>query len=247
MSQQPSLPKLAPHDGLLEIYLLGVLDFDAALFLQERMVYETSGQQGLKAGLLLCEHLPMITVGREGSRDQIVADPKDLASHQMQTRWLNRGGGSVVHGPGQLAAYPIFPLDRLGLGLWDYRWRLEEATIEMAEESQVAAYRHSEYPGVWCRHGQFAHLGMAVKSWVSYHGVFVDVEPMVDWRPLVKPYPSTERMTSLSAQCGKLVSMNTVRESLTRHLAEQMGYSRTHVYTGHPWLQRQTRKIFVDA
>lgn len=247
MTQHPSPPNLPPHDGLLEIYLLGVLDFDAALFLQERMVYEISGQSDLKAGLLLCEHPPLITVGREGSRSQILADPRELASRQMETRWLNRGGGSIVHGPGQLAAYPIFPLDRLGLGLWDYRWRVEEAAIQMAEDSQVPAFRHSEYPGIWCRQGQFAHLGMAVKSWVSYHGLFIDVEPKVDWGPLVKPYPSKERMTSLSAQCGKLVSMNTVRESFTRHLAEQLGYSRTHVYTGHPWLRRQTRRVFVDA
>ena len=240
-------PESLPHDGLLEIHLLGLLDFDAALFLQERLVYEISGQTDRKAGLLLCEHPPLITVGREGSRDQIVASQHDLAARQIETRWLNRGGGAIVHGPGQLAAYPILPLDRLGVGLKDYRQRLEQSAINAAEELQVLAQRHPEVPGVWCRLGQFAHLGVAVKSWVSYHGLFIDVEPKVDWDRLVKPHGNRERTTSLSVQCGKLVSMNAVRESFARHLAEQMGYLRTHVYTGHPLLRRETRKLFVDA
>lgn len=247
MSHSIQLAKPSPHDGLLEIHLLGLLDFDAALFLQKRLVYEISGQTDRRAGLLICEHLPMITLGREGSRASLLAEPRELAARQIETRWLNRGGGAIVHGPGQLAAYPILPLDRLGVGLWEYRTRLEQAVIGMAEDVQVPAHRHPDYPGVWCRHGQFAHLGVAVRSWVSYHGVFIDVEPKVDWDQFVKPHPTQERMTSLSVQCGKLVSMSSVRESLARRIAEQMGYSRTHVYTGHPLLGREKRKIFVDA
>ncbi len=248
MNLQHALPKTADHDGLLEIHLLGILDFDAALFLQERLVYELSGREDLKAGLLLCEHPPLISLGREASRENILADPRELAALEIETRWLNRGGGCFVHGPGQLAAYPILPLDRLKLGLWEYRSKLEQALIEMAEELQVPAHRHPEHPGIWCRCGQFAHLGVAVKSWVSYHGTFIDVAPKVDWSPLVNPYPKgDERMTSLSAQSGKLVSMNTVRESFTRQLALQLGYTRTQVYTSHPLLTRQTRTVYSDA
>lgn len=247
MTLEQNLPLPNPHDGLLEIHLLGLLDFDAALFLQERLVYEISGRKNLDAGLLLCEHPPMITLGRDGSRDQILADPGQLAALQMETRWLNRGGGCVVHGPGQLAAYPILPLDRLGVGLLDYRTRLEQSAIDMAEEFQVAAHRLPGYPGLWCRTGQFAHLGVAVKSWVSYHGLFIDVAPKVEGLRLVNPHPPGERTTSLSAQCGNLVPMNSVRESLSRHLARRMGYSRTQLYTGHPLLTRQTRRVFVDA
>lgn len=247
MSPTFPTPQPLPHDGFLEIHLLGIVDFEAALFLQERLVYEISGRTDLQAGLLLCEHPPLITIGREGSRDQIVASPRDLAAKQIETRWLNRGGGAIVHGPGQLAVYPILPLDRLEVGLTEYRRRLEECVIKMAGELQVLANRHPQIPGVWCRLGQFAHLGVAVKSWVSYHGLFIDVEPKVDSDRLVRPHETGERATSLSVQCGKLVSMNTVRESLSRHLAEQFGYTRTHVDTGHPLLRRETRKIFVDA
>lgn len=236
-----------PHDGLLEIHLLGLVDFDSALFLQERLVYEISGRKSLDAGLLICEHPPMITLGRDGSRDQILADPEQLAVQQIETRWVNRGGGCMVHAPGQLVAYPILPLDRLGLGLLEYRTRLEQSVIDAAEEFQVAANRLPGSPGIWCRTGQFAHLGVAVKSWVAYHGLFIDVAPKIESMRLIRPQPKGERITSLSVQCGNLVPMNSVRESLTRHLARLTGYARTQTYTGHPLLGRQIRRIFVDA
>lgn len=245
MNPHPFDVPLPSHDGLLEIHLLGTLDFDSALFLEERLVYEISGRDSLDAGLLLCEHPPLITIGRDGSREQIFADSKQLAVKGIETRWINRGGGSVVHGPGQLAAYPILPLNRLGLGLLDYRTRLEQSVIDMADDFQVTATRQPEAPGLWCRNGQFAHLGVAVKSWVSYHGLFIDVAPKVDAQRLLNP--NHHRLSSLSAQCGKPIEMNAVRESLSRHLAKQMGYSRTQVYTGHPLLKRQTRRVFVDA
>ena len=64
---------------------------------------------------------------------------------------------------------------------------------------------------------------------------------------LVKPHSAQERLTSLSAQAGKLVCMNAVRESFARHLARQLGYARTQTYTGHPLLRREIRRVFVDA
>lgn len=245
MNPLPHDVPLPFHDGLLEIHLLGTLDFDSALFLQERLVYEISGRESRDAGLLLCEHPPLITIGRDGSREQVLADANQLAAKGIETRWVNRGGGCVVHGPGQLAAYPILPLGRLGLGLLEFRTRLEQSVIDMGEEFQVMALRQSGTPGLWCRNGQFAHLGVAVKSWVSYHGLFIDAAPKVDAQRLLNP--NHHRLSSLSAQCGKPIEMNAVRESLSRHLARQMGYSRTQVYTGHPLLKRQTRRVFVDA
>jgi lipoyl(octanoyl) transferase len=247
MNPPPQAPAPHSHDGLLEIHLLGMLDFDAALFLQERLVYEISGRDTLDGALLLCEHPPMITVGRDGSREQILADPLQLAARQIETRWLNRGGGCVVHGPGQLVAYPIIPLERLGLGLLEYRTRLEQGVIKMAEEFQAAARCRPDSSSLWCRSGQFAYLGVAVKSWVAYHGLFIDVAPDVDGLRLLNPSSDGQRTTSLSAHCGNLVLMNSVRESLTRNLAQQLGYSRTQVYTGHPLLTRQMRRVFVDA
>src|SRR5690606_27991033 len=125
----PALPDVMPAPPAndrrdpLEVHLLGVVDFDAASFLQERLVYELSGRDDQTGALLLCEHPPIVTIGREGSRAWLRADDRDFAARQMEIRWLNRGGGCLVHCPGQLAVYPIVPLQRLAIPPADYAAR----------------------------------------------------------------------------------------------------------------------------
>ena len=238
------------YSGSLEVYLLGVVDFDSALALQERLARELYARDDTQGKLLLCEHQPIITVGREGSAADIRADETDLISREMEIRWLNRGGGCIVHAPGQLAAYPVVPLDRLGLRLDGYRRRLEQAVIDTCSEMRVPAYRDVDRPGVWCRTGKFTELGVSVRSWVAYHGLFINVAPSVELLNLVGPQstkgPGRETTTLVTERHGN-VSMHVVREGLLRHLARQLAYDEYHLYTGHPLLKRTRRRVHVHA
>lgn len=270
----------------LDVHLLGVVDFDAALLLQKHLVYEISGRNDRFGTLLLCEHPPTITIGREGSRADVLASQHELTARNLDVRWLNRGGGAVVHGLGQLAAYPVLPLDRLHCGLAGYRRRMLDAVIAACRELRVPAYEvgvqpsgcrsrireNSERPaefsrilrhssatgqaeastpttstGVACRCGQFAFLGAAVKSWVSYHGLFVNVSSRLDLMRLVRSTAADSRITSLAAQRLRPTSMHSVRESLVRHIAAHFEYARFHVHTGHPLLKRERRKVYAYA
>lgn len=234
----------APREASLEVHLLGLADFDACLYLQERLAAEVALRNDVGGYLLLCEHLPLLTVGREGSRSHIACTPEDLVSRQIQVRWLNRGGGCIVHMRGQLAAYPILPLDRRKLGLATYRERLEQALVDVCGELRVPAWRDPAYAGVWCRGGQIAHVGVAVRSWVSTQGVYLNVCPRSDALQLVRSPRGRE--TSLAAQRQLPTAMAPVRESLIRHLASRLDYSRFHVYTGHPLL-RPVRRVLAYA
>ncbi len=231
----------------LEIHLMGLVDYDSARFLQERLVYEISGRKDTQGGLLICEHPPLISVGREGSRAQILLDNDELASKQLDVKWMNRGGGALVHAPGQLAVYPIIPLNRKGFGLMEYRRRLEMAVVDMAMDLKVPAERFDDRPGVWCRCGQFAQTGISVKNWVSYHGLFINVCPSLDLQRSVQLLGISNRITSLSAQCVKPVEMHSVRSLLISHLADSLAYQDYHLYTGHPLLRRTKRKIHVST
>jgi lipoyl(octanoyl) transferase len=231
----------------LDVHLLGSVEFDAALTLQKHLVYEVSGRNDLFGTLLLCEHPPTVTIGREGSRSDILVGERELTARSLDVYWLNRGGGALMHGPGQLAVYPVLPLDRLNCGLHSYRRRLETAVIAMCRELRVPAWTKPDTPGVACRCGQFAFLGAAVKSWVSYHGLFVNVSPRMDLMRLVRSTPPAARVTSLAAQRLRPTSMHAVRESLVRHIAAEFAYSRFHVHTGHPLLKRERRRIPVFA
>lgn len=233
--------------GTLEVRLLGTVDFDAAVLLQKYLHFEISDRNDSHGVVLLCEHPPIITVGREGSRADILADPRELAARQLEFRWLNRGGGCLVHGPGQLAVYPILPLDRLQCGLGDFRARLEQAVLGCCRELRVPAWRYGDRPGVGCRSGQFAFVGATVNSWVSYNGLFINVAPRMDLMRLVRSAPEGSRVTSLAAQRLKPTSMHAVRESLVRDLAVQFGYDDWHVHTGHPLLKRERRRVHAYA
>src|SRR5437016_11172103 len=83
-------PALTPAlDGSLEIYLLGLVDFDAALSLQERLVLEIAQHDDGRGALLICEHPPLITIGREGSQADILCESHELVARQIEVRWLN--------------------------------------------------------------------------------------------------------------------------------------------------------------
>jgi lipoyl(octanoyl) transferase len=233
-------------DETLQVYLLGVVDFDDAVKLQERLVYELSGAATGGGILLLCEHPPGVSIGREGSAAQLKRSPLELERRGIPVRHVARGGDAIVHAPGQLAVYPLLPLQRLGLGLADYRERLEGAVVDVCRELRIGARRQEEAPGVWVRTGQAAALGAAVRSWVSLHGLYLNVAPAPEILQLVES-PRFGRRASLQSVLQRPVSMNRVREALLRSLAARFGYTRQSVFAGHPWLVRTSRKVCVHV
>lgn len=248
MSQRPRTADTpAAEAPSLEVHLLGAVDFDSAVALQERLVYDISGREDRQGALLLCEHPPLISLGRESSAAHVLADPAELKAVEIDVRWVSRGGGAVPHAPGQLAIYPILPLQRLGLGLTDYRSRLEEALVAVCRDLHIPARRRSQSPGVWSRGGRVGFIGGAVKHWTSYHGAWLNVDPDSSFLGLASSDPEAVRSVSLQSQRLQRISMSTVRESVLRHVAEQFGYERHHVYAGHPLLKRETRRVCLHA
>ena len=148
--------------------------------------------------------------------------------------------------PGQIAAYPIVPLRRLGLGLAEYRQRLEQAVLDVCRELHVSAHRIDEEPGVFSPLGQLATVGVAVRSWVSYHGLTLNVRPDLS---LVRQTRSNSRgvkATSLEAVRQRLTEVPQVRESLIRNLAERLGYETTNLFTQIPGLRREAKSSNFD-
>jgi lipoate-protein ligase B len=221
--------------------LLGLVDFDAALFLQERLMMDAAQRSDGQGTLLVCEHPPLITVGREGSQADLAGSTEELTARQIGVRWLNRGGGSLVHVPGQLALYSILPLERRGLGLAAYRERLHAALLETCRELRIRARRKPPAAGLFCRGGKVADVGVAVRQGISSHGLFVNVNPRIDFLRLVRSGEC--RASSLEVERGTPVPMPAVRESLIRHVAESLDYEKYHLYTGHPLLRRTKRVV----
>lgn len=237
------LRPLPTENASLEFYLLGKVDFDAWLALQEWSAYQISDRVDCQGTVFLCEHPPLITMGAEASADDLLASAEVLERNQIESRWISRGGGTVVHCPGQLAVYPMLPLDRLQCGVVDFRRRVESAAVDACHEVKVAAKRCDESPGIWTRGGQVGCFGMTPKYGVSTHGLFVNVEPDPAMLKLAYGNPHREKSTSLAALRVRPATMHKFRQAMIHALVHRFGYERFHVHTGHEQLKRTVRHV----
>jgi lipoyl(octanoyl) transferase len=235
----------------LQTYVLGVVDYEEALALQRRLVYEVSG--GASPALILCEHPPLLTIGRHGSHAHITVDERELALRGWRKRWVNRGGGCWLHLPGQIAIYPIIPLKSLNLGIATFLRRLQQAMIatfaDFTVEAQTASAwnRSSPGPDVWAGRRPIACLGVAVRDWVTYHGAIFNLNPDLEWFRGIHTGKDHPVMTSLERERRGPVRPGMVRQRLLEHLAERLGFGEMLLFTEHPRLGRKAQAHAIAA
>lgn len=220
----------------METFLLGEVDYARCLALQQRLAGEIAKRSDGQIALLLCEHPPTVTIGRAGSPERVCLQNGLIRKRQVAAHWVNRGGGAVVHAPGQLAVYPILPLRWHGLSVGEYLERLQAAILGACQELGVPPRTVPGRFGVWGRTGQLASFGISVRQWVAYHGAFLNVCPAMGLFRLVDDDPATGPVSCLMAERGRPVRMPSVRAAVVARLAEAFGCPRYHMYTGHPWL-----------
>lgn len=234
MTDGPEPPPIPPTPGrALQAYLLGRLGFDDLLGLQRRLVYEVGGDRDTGA-VILCDHPPGITVGREGSRAHIRPSPEDLLARGWPVRWVSRGGGTLLHLPGQVACYPVLALDRLGPNPARYLIELQIIVVDLLREYSLRAEPDAERPGVRVGGRRIAHVGVAVRNWVSCFGIVLnldpDLEPFHDVHCDGDPLP----MTSLQRETPARVRAAGVRQRLVDLVAARFGFARVSLFHSHP-------------
>jgi lipoyl(octanoyl) transferase len=232
-------PEPAAVGGPLQAYLLGTLPFDAALALQRRLAFEVAGDRQ-RGALVLCEHPPLITVGRQGSFAHLLCGHEELRARQWCVRWVNRGGGCVLHQPGQLAVYPVVALDRLGLTLPAYLERLHDVVLAVLADVGVVGATKPGRPGVWAGGRLVADVGVAVRGWVTYYGIVLNVNPALTPFRLVRcGGPGEGPMTSLERERRGPVRPALVRQRVVELLAERLNFTQVSLFTDHPALRRK--------
>jgi lipoyl(octanoyl) transferase len=145
---------------MISVLQLGTIDYATGLRLQEQLVaLRKEGRIG--DALLLLEHLPVITLGRNAKADNVIASPELLAQRGVEVFECNRGGDVTFHGPGQLVAYPIFDLrgfpsksaHRNTMGVIEFVRSLEEVLIRTCGEFGIPTKRIPGLTGVWTGEG----------------------------------------------------------------------------------------------
>jgi len=209
---------------------LGRIDYETALSLQQRLV-EMRHEQRIGDTLLLLEHPPVLTLGRNAHRSNIVADDKLLAARSVQIVETNRGGDVTYHGPGQLVGYPILDLRATTprMGVIDYVRKLEEVIIRVCAEFQLFTGRIPGRTGVWTVPGgsipekKIAAIGVHISRGITSHGFAFNITADLDDFSWIVPCGISDRgVTSLEMETG-LDAGNLAIEEMANRVARQFG------------------------
>ncbi len=217
---------------------LGLIPYPEAFALQRELLEQVIASRagpGAPAGhVLLLEHPAVITrTPRAAAADHLLASPETLAREGVTLADTDRGGDITYHGPGQLVAYPILDLNRLGLGLHDYMRLLEQAVIDTCAEFGVHTVRDAGATGVWTRgpdgepHAKVCAMGVRLRRWVSMHGLALNVSTNLRHFQFIVPCGLAGRpVTSLGALLGERTpNMAQAKSVLTRHLLSHLDAS----------------------
>ena len=205
----------------------GLIRYGAACELQDRLV------AARKAGvipdvLLFCEHPHVITLGRNGKPENLLAGNRLLAQMNVEFHPTDRGGDITYHGPGQIVGYPILDLTQHRRDVRWYVEQLEETMIRASADYTISARRVDGRHGIWvdtpAGEEKLAAIGVHLSRWVTSHGFAYNVSTDLRYFDLIVPCGISERRaTSLGRLLGRAVNANEVRERLASHFAAVFG------------------------
>lgn len=204
---------------------LGRIPYREAWELQRQLVDARVGG-GIPDALLLLEHEPVLTLGRQADPAHVLVSPRELRRRKIELIRVERGGEVTYHGPGQLVAYPILRLGDRGILLRPLVRALEDAMIQTAAGLGVEAVRRDGHPGCWIMDPdgrraprKIGALGIRVERGVSYHGIALNVDPDLRDFELIDPCGMPGVIsTSIAEELGRTAEPPTTES--VRHAAQ---------------------------
>ena len=146
--------------------------------------------------LLVLQHNPVFTIGKRGSREDILATEEILENEGIDVLEVKRGGEVTYHGPGQLVGYFLLNLAKLGISVDQFVWNMEEILVQLLREYKIEGWRKEGYPGVWTnyqgRPWKLAAVGARVSKLITSHGLALNVNTNMDHFRLIVPCGITE-------------------------------------------------------
>lgn len=206
----------------LELLDWGLLEYGEAFLRQKTLVEERIAGSSWDR-LLLVEHPPVVTIGRSGSLEDLHISKKALSQKGVALYHVDRGGMATFHGPGQLVAYPIVKLKMRDLHL--YLRTLQHTLASVLRTYGLNPEFRNGSPGVWIGSAKVASIGVAVRRWVTYHGVALNVSTDPQWFNWIVPcgHPD-EKITSMEREVGYPLNMAQVKEHFVKAFKSLFGY-----------------------
>ena len=201
---------------------LGLIDYAEAWALQKRIVAARKAD-AMEDVLLLCEHPHVITLGRNGKREHLLASERVLRQRGVEFHATDRGGDITYHGPGQIVGYPILNLAEIRRDVVWYVRTLEEAMIRATAEFGIEVGREAGKTGIWARTAsgaaeKLAAIGVHISRWVTSHGFAYNVSTDLRYFDLIVPCGISDRKpASLEKLLDRRVERAEAAPRIVRH------------------------------
>ena len=184
----------------LEVLDLGRMRYAEALEVQRRLVEQRKRGEG-RDTLLFVEHPHVVTMGRNGKQQHLLASEHILARTGIEFYETDRGGDVTYHGPGQIVGYPILDLREWRRDVRAYFRGVEQCLIDALSCFGIAAERIPEagYEGVWVGGAKIAAIGIHISRWISSHGFALNMETDLSYFKYIVPCGLTKPVCSLRA------------------------------------------------
>lgn len=215
-------PETVP-ERVLEIQDWGLVPYEEALARQRALV-EARQSDVVPDLLVFVEHPPSVTLGRSATREDLRVPEEELERRRVEVAWVERGGKATYHGPGQLVAYPILRLEKPDLHA--FLDGLLGTAEEVLRSYGLEPERKAGQPGLWVRGAKIASVGVAVRKWVTFHGIALNVNTDPSGFDLIVTCGQPqERVTSMHRELGRSVSLDEAKRKFARAFCERFGYA----------------------
>ena len=208
-----------PRNKICYAVYLGLREYSEILQLQDQIC--EMKKQGFDSDiLLLLEHPPTITLGRNAKWKHVLAPIETLEAKGIRICEVDRGGDVTFHGPGQLVSYPLLALADHERGVRRYMGNLEEVLIRVLERYGVASGREDSRTGVWTNRGKIAAMGVHINRWITRHGVALNVHTDLSFFDFIVPCGIRASVTSMKAILDRTIDVRTVAADFVSDFAD---------------------------
>lgn len=194
-----------------QVFDLGLIDYRKAWDFQKH-IFQKAKNGSLKFALILCRHTPVVTLGKSASKENILTPIDKLKGLGINVYEVERGGDVTYHGPGQFMVYPVFNLNYLKKDIhWFLRF-LESIALNVLSSYYIYCQRRIGLTGVWYDSKKIASIGIAIKNWVTFHGMSINIarQDTINFKH-IKPCGMDIQMTSVEEIINKDVGFEELK------------------------------------
>jgi len=200
---------------------LGRVEYARAWEMQQRLV-DLRKQGLIPDQFLIVEHPHVITLGRNGHLDHLLANEEVLRRSGVSFHRTDRGGDITYHGPGQVVGYPIMDLREWKRDVVAYVRAVEQVIIAALDDFGIEAGREAGATGVWVGGGKIAAIGVHISRWITSHGFALNVDTDLSYFQFIVPCGLTKPVTSMR-ELGVAAGRKEVAGRLADHFGRVFG------------------------